>query len=208
MDLSPLTTSKLLSILDVSRQLAEQHKVQMLVEYAATTVFDLIPTERCVFVFFDDDGLRVKLARTRTGAEIPGAADQVSRSILRQVQATLTPVLVDDALSDSTIQAAESVRSLGLRSVLCVPLVSHGRAIGAILAENRAASGRFHEEDLVPLVLFANQLVIALMNAQHYEWLETQIAERTDALQRANEQLATQAAALREQNIHDSLTNL
>jgi len=100
MNLSTLTTRNLLTILDVSRRLAEQRMIQWLVEYAATTMFDLIPAERCLFVFFDDDdGLRVQLARTREGATIPGAADQVSRSILRQVQATLTPMLVEDALA-------------------------------------------------------------------------------------------------------------
>ncbi|GAB4129740.1 MAG: hypothetical protein OHK0050_43760 [Roseiflexaceae bacterium] len=50
------------------------------------------------------------------------------------------------------------------------------------------------------MVLFSNQVVVALENARIYEALEARIAERTQELQQANRQLAEQAKALREQS--------
>jgi anti-anti-sigma regulatory factor len=202
MNIANIGSSELLAILDVTRRLAEQHMVQPLVEYVATTVFDLIHAERCLVVFFvdGDEAPQVQVARTRQGTPLTAIDEQMSHSILNQVRSELAPVLVNDALDDSLLKTARSVRSLGLRSVICVPLISHGVAIGAIYAENRTAGGQFHESNLVPLSLFANQVVVALESARIVEALETTVAERTRALQEANQRLGQQAAELQEKN--------
>jgi diguanylate cyclase (GGDEF)-like protein len=207
MDTSALTTTELLVILDVTRRLAEQRMIQPLIEYVGTTVFDLIAAERCLIVLFGEDGeLHAPYARTRAGGIIADPHRQISNSILDRVRATLSPMLVNDALNDSDLQSARSVRLLGLRSVVCVPLISYGQAIGVIYVENRSARGKFREESLVPLVLFSHQVVVALENARVYEALEARVSERTLALQEANALLAQQAAVLREQSIRDGLT--
>ena len=76
--------------------------------------------------------------------------------------------------------------SLNLRSVMCVPLISYGKAIGAIYVENRSVRGRFKEENLVPLLLFANQSSVAIENAVQNDDLEARVAERTQALAETN----------------------
>lgn len=193
MNLSSLSTSEFLRILDVARHMAEQRMVQPLVEYVAATVFEIIPAERCMIVLFADDGsLQVPVGRTQDGALIPNPTDQLSSSILQRVRAGMAPIRVADALDDELLKASRSVRSLGLRSVLCVPLVSHDKAVGAIYAENRRAGRQFEESDLMPLVLLANQVVVALENARMVEALETTVAERTRAL---SETLANLRAA-------------
>jgi diguanylate cyclase (GGDEF)-like protein len=161
-----------------------------------------------IVLFSDDGGLHVQIARDRNGEMLKATADQISQSILQQVRTTLEPLLIGDAMDNIDLKNARSVRSLGLRSVMCVPLISHGQAIGAIYVENRSARNQFQEENLVPLALFAHQVVAAIENARDHETLEARIAERTQALQDANEQLAQQAAVLREQSIRDSLTGL
>lgn len=193
MNLSSLSTSEFLRILDVARHMAEQRMVQPLVEYVAATVFEIIPAERCMVVLFADDGsLQVPVGRTQAGALIPNPTDQLSSSILQQVRAGMAPIRVADALDDELLKSSRSVRSLGLRSVLCVPLVSHDKAVGAIYAENRRAGRQFEESDLMPLVLLASQVVVALENARMVEALETTVAERTRAL---SETLANLRAA-------------
>lgn len=209
MDTSNITTTELLAILDVTRRLTEQRMVQPLIEYVGSTVFELVAAEFCQIVLFGDgEALQAPFARTRDGKPIADAQDQISRSILQRVRNSLTPLLVTDAQNNDTLRTARSVRTLGLRSVMCVPLVSYGQAVGAIYVENRSARSRFREESLIPLVLFSNQVVVALENARLYESLEARVTERTQALQHANVQLAQQAHALREQSIRDSLTGL
>lgn len=209
MNSANVTTNELLIILDITRRMAEQRMVQPLMDYVAKTVFELIPAERCLIILLKDDGTpQIQIARDRQGAQLTNAEAQVSQSILQRVCSTMTPLLINDALSDDTLKAAQSVHRLNLRSVICVPLVSFGQAIGAIYVENRSLRARFNEDSMMPLVLFSHQVAMALENAQVYEALEARIAERTHALQEANVRLARQAAELREQSFRDSLTGL
>jgi diguanylate cyclase (GGDEF)-like protein len=209
MDYSSLATSQLLAILDVTRRLAELRLVQPLMEYVAVTVFEITPAERCLIVLFAEDGTpQVQITKKRR-EEIPGiTADQISRSILERVCTSMTPLCLGDALEDAGLKDAPSVRSLRLRSIMCVPLVSYGQSIGAIYVENRSARNQFRQADLMPLILFSHQVAGAIESARIYEALEERITERTRTLQEANLQLAEQAVALREQSIRDSLTGL
>ncbi len=209
MNFSTLSPSELLVILDITRRLAERRLVQPLMEYVATTLFEIIPAEQCQIVLFAADGSpQVQIARNRQGESLGVSASQMSHSILERVRVSMTPVQIGDALEEHDLRQVRSVRNLGLRSVMCVPLISFGQAIGAIYVENRSARNQFREENLLPLVLFSHQVVTALENARIYEAMETRIAERTQELRAANEQLARQAAELREQSLRDSLTGL
>lgn len=209
MDTSSLSTHDLLVVLDITRRLAEQRAVQPLMDYVSETIFEFIDAERCLIALFAIDGsLDVQSARNRKGQRIEDATDQVSFSILQRVRNTLSPLLINDALSDEYLRGSRSVYNLKLRSVMCVPLISYGQAIGVIYVENRSLRGRFREENLLPLVLFSHQVVVTIENARFYESLEARIAERTRALEEANQQLTRQAVELRELGIRDSLTNL
>jgi diguanylate cyclase (GGDEF)-like protein len=209
MDPASITTSELLVMLDITRRLSEQRMLDPLMEYIATTIFEIIPAERCMIALFAEERtLDVRIARTRQGAPLSAANDQVSHSILERVRRTMTPIVLSDALSDRTLQDARSVRNLGLRSVMCAPLISYGQVIGVIYVENRSSRAQFREESLFPLVLFSNQVVVAIENARIYESLEARIAERTQTLQEANAKLTLLADELREQSVRDSLTGL
>jgi signal transduction histidine kinase len=78
---------------------------------------------------------------------------------------------------------------LGLRSIMCVPLISRGETIGAIYVENRSIRGRFGEEDLPPLILFGNQAAVAIENARLIDNLEGRVVARTEELERAKQHL-------------------
>ena len=61
---------------------------------------------------------------------------------------------------------------------MCVPLGARGQTTGAIYVENRSIRNRFCDDDLPPLILFANQVAVEIENARLFE-----------ALQRANDEL-------------------
>ncbi len=209
MDTSTITTNDLLRILDSTKRLVEQRRIQPLLEYVATTVFDLIPAERCLIVLFGEaDRLNVLVARNRQGQMLDNAEDQVSRSILEQARQTMAPLLISDMQADRGNLPSQSTPSLGPRSVMCMPLISSGQAIGAIYLENRSEGGRFSDANLVPLVLFSNQVISAFEMVKTYEELEGRVAERTRALQETNTQLVQQAAELTKLNLRDNLTGI
>lgn len=186
MNHSCLTSSELLVILDIARRLSEQRQVLPLMTFVAEQVFHITTAERCLIVLFADDGTpNVRVARDRQGEPLDAAGDQMSHSILDHVRMSMKPLLVNDAQTEQTFKRAKSVHTLGLRSVMCVPLLSYATTVGAIYVENRRASGQFQEENLVPLALLSYQVVVALENARLYEALEA----HAETLSRVNAEL-------------------
>ena len=78
----------------------------------------------------------------------------------------------------------QSGRLVGFRSVVTVPMLREGQAIGAILVTRREA-GRFSDSEIQLLKTFADQAVIAVENVRLFKELEA----RTGALARSVDQL-------------------
>jgi len=98
---------------------------------------------------------------------------------------TRSIVHVPDSEEPSVAEHVRQVgRTLGFRSVVTVPMLREGKAIGAI-AVNRRAPGRFSDGEVELLKTFADQAVIAVQNVRLFKELEA----RTTALGRSVEQL-------------------
>src|SRR5215212_6698477 len=145
-----------------------------------------------------DGSLDFRVTRDQRGNEIPHAEDQISTSVLGKVIDSGDALILRDAMSDAYFQTAQSVIGLSLRSIMCVPLISYGKSIGAIYVENRSVRGRFKESDLTPLLLFANQATVALETAAQNDQLEARVAERTRELVTINAQLEHNRAELQQ----------
>jgi PAS domain S-box-containing protein len=189
-------------ILDISRHMAETRDLALLLDRVMDEAIRLVGAERGYMVLVQPGGvLDFRVQRGPDGEVLEDAKDQVSRSILSQVVDTGQPLVLRDATQDPHFGAAESVVILGLRSIMCVPLVSRGDTIGAIYVENRSIRGRFRQEDAIPLVLFANQAAVAIENARLFQnlqkahdELETRVEERTAELSEANALLIQEIA--------------
>ncbi|MFN8490629.1 MAG: diguanylate cyclase [Caldilineaceae bacterium] len=154
-----------------------------LLHFATAEAIKLTGAERGYVVLPRPNGsldFRVKL--DRQGNEVKQAEDQISKTVLTKVLQTSEPLLLRDAMADEQFSESFSVINLNLRSVMCAPLIAQGKTIGALYVENRSIRGRFKEENLLPLVLFANQAAAAIENAALNEDLEAKVIERTKAL--------------------------
>ena len=83
------------------------------------------------------------------------------------------PVQIPDVSLDSDYGLYEAASATSYRSVLAVPMLQGGRAIGSI-AVGRLAAGAFPDKVLTLLQVFADQAVIAIQNARMFK--ETQAA--------------------------------
>ena len=204
-----IASHDLLRILDVTRRMAEQRALSPLLAYIANEAMHLLGAEHCYVVLFDSTGaLDFRETRDPHGRAILRPNDQVSHSVLNKVRAHAQPLLLHDAMGDAQFDLSRSVHSLQLRSILCAPLISHDRAIGAIYVENRSIRGMFNEGQLALLALFAHQASVALSNATQNDSLEERIAARTHDLQQRNAELEQLRDQLRELSIRDGLTQL
>ena len=84
------------------------------------------------------------------------------------------------------------------RSEMALPLVTQGKAIGALTVQS-VEGAAFSEANIAVLQTMADQLANAIQNAYLYETAQTEIAERKralKALQESEEQIRLQASAL------------
>ena len=173
-------------ILNVSRHMAETKSLTPLLNYVIDEAINLVGAERGYVVLVQPDKtLDFRAKRGQDGQELDSAEDLISTSILNKVVDSSLPLVLRNAMHDPRFGQAESVIVLGLRSIMCVPLITRGQTIGAIYVENRSIRGRFSQDDLPPLSLFANQAAPAIENAILIEDLETRVASRTGELEAA-----------------------
>jgi signal transduction histidine kinase len=171
-------------VLSISRRMAAMRSLAPLLVCVVEEAIQLMGAQRGYVVLPRPDGsLDFRVTRDWEGHEVENAQDQISTSVLSRVIQTGQPLIVRDAMSDPNFGHAQSVVALKLRSIMSVPLISHGETIGAIYVENRAVRGRFQEDNLAPLILFANQAAVAIENAAINDDLEARVAARTRELE-------------------------
>jgi signal transduction histidine kinase/HAMP domain-containing protein len=106
-----------------------------------------------------------------------------------------TPLLILDARSDFRLDR-ELMSSLGIRSLMAVPLWSSNRMTGLLSAINKKGEASFNRQDLRLFTVYSNLVSAALQNAQLYSDLKSNMNE----LGQAQEQLvrSTKMAAIGE----------
>ncbi|HJT78420.1 MAG TPA: ATP-binding protein, partial [Gemmataceae bacterium] len=106
------------------------------------------------------------------------------------------PVILSDITDAMLVQGAKDerhlglIRSLGLRSYLCVPLVVAGKALGVLTFATAESGRRYDEADLALATDLAHRAAVAVENTRLYQALR-------EADRRKDEFLATLAHELR-----------
>ena len=119
------------------------------------------------------DPAKVRFAEELTAKMPPPGLDaaQGVPNVIRTQQAELRPEITDEmivaALSDQP-ELLETIRALGLRSSMTVPLVARGRALGAITFIAAESGRRYSEVELSSALDLARRAAAAVDNARLY----------------------------------------
>ena len=89
---------------------------------------------------------------------------------------------VPDVLDDPTFDL-DSLRRVGLRSVLCVPILHEGAPVGAIVVHRWTTPRPFTETQIELLKTFAAQAVIAIQNVRLFTEVQARNRELTETLE-------------------------
>lgn len=160
--------------LDLLYRLAQTFNSSLDLDQVLNSVMDEVITtmkaERGFVMLLNDDGeLEFKIARGIDQRTIDDPQFQVSRSILKRVIIEGKPILTNNAQMDARFNTQQSVRLLGLRSILCVPLILKGKTLGVIYVDNHLQSGIFKPSDRELLLAIASNAAIAIENARLYQ---------------------------------------
>jgi PAS domain S-box-containing protein len=175
-------------MMDMSVRMNEERDLEALLDFVLDHAVELNGAERMVLRLFEGDGeVAITLAR---GDPLPGEEDRLAQW-LPTIHASRRGTLKE--LEPADLTGLENLSGL---SVLAVPMVSQGRAIGALYAEHRALFGRLDRTDLDLLTVWANQAATAIENLRLYQGLEQRVAERTTDLHASNAALEQRNAEL------------
>lgn len=169
----------LLRLLEIGHMMAETRALRPLLNYAVNVSLELFDAEYGFLVLLNNDGtLDFVVHRDRTGNDIPHPEQQISSTIVMDVVNSGEPMVTSSALLDPAFKGAESINSLRLRSVLCVPLKVQQKILGVLYLENRSQDNIFSTNDLEPLSYFASQAAICIQNAMLNDQLQTLAQQR------------------------------
>ena len=160
--------AKLRAVIEITRSLAGTVDLQKIVPLILDTLFSIFPQadRGCVLLNDPESGQMVPVAQKhrRAGAD---ETVKLSRTILNKVLKERSGILSADASSDSRFEAAASISSLTIRSMMCVPLLQlDGEPMGVINLDTQDVLSRFTKDDLDLLMAVAGQAALSYESAR------------------------------------------
>jgi phosphoserine phosphatase RsbU/P len=173
---------KLKAILEISRALSTELKIDAVAPKILDSLMELFPqAERLFLVLVDPETKRLvrkafkyKPAKKSIFSTVIPADEipmSISRSIVNHVLGQKKAVLSQDAGADQNLPTSASIADLKIRSVMCVPLLTPDREALGIIQLDTSDRKQFAQEDLDVLAAVACQAAIAIQNAQMHESL-------------------------------------
>jgi len=139
-------------------------------------------------------GLRLRVARSRSGSIPLKDVQGISTSVVRKAVASGEIVATGNAVADPSLGQAHSVILMDLRTIVCLPLRSPRggpeaagapQALGALYVDNQETSAPFSAESLKTAEALVRHAALAIENAQLFEREQHTIEE----LRRAQKQV-------------------
>ena len=175
---------RLAMLYQVSQTLGSSLDLTIVLNQVMDAIIQLTGAERGFLMLLDwaTGQLELKVGRNVDQETIKANDMQVSRTVLRQVVEDNQAVVTSNAQTDPRFSDQSSVIGLALRSIMCAPLQTRGKTIGAVYVDNRIRTGTFSQDDLGMLAAFANQAAIAIENARLFTMIDQKLATRVQEL--------------------------
>jgi serine phosphatase RsbU (regulator of sigma subunit) len=159
---------KLKGILKINQSLAGLVELGSIAPKILDTLFEIFPQADRGSILMRDPALKrfTPVAQKRR-TEGDDESVRISRTVLDKVLNEKSGILSADAANDSRFSASESISSLTIHSMMCVPLLNmEGEAFGIINLDTQNPMKRFTEEDLELLLAVASQAAHSYENVR------------------------------------------
>src|SRR5688572_12709870 len=178
------------------RALGQRDRLRPLLEQVVDALVLWTGVERGLLLLRAPGGrLRPRAGRNLLRTDLTGAQLSLSHSLAERALAQGEPVVAVDASGDLP-DVHESVHALKLRSVLAVPLLARGEALGVVYLDDRARRGAFGPRELGFVRLVATLAAVAIADARDQILLRRSVRRAERAEQRLAHSLARREAEL------------
>ena len=160
------------ALLKISRVVHSISDLNQLQGQILELIFDVVPAERGAILL--DGTNNEKFSSLFVHPPLANGEEpvRVSRTITRQVMEQGVAILGADVPGIGGLSGVESLVSLQVRSLLCVPLTVFQRVIGCIYLDTTNHVTRFDRDHLELVASIAGISAVALENARRLLWLE------------------------------------
>lgn len=197
------------SLLKAHQLLAQEVSLDALLPKMMGVVLENAGAQRGAIVLADEGLLSVQALGTvaagqrvqsqRVGLSLmdacEGDAPMLPQAIIAHVRDTHDTLVLSNAVHDDRFLGDPYLARRAPKSLMCVPIVSHGKLVAVLYLENNLMENAFTGKHLQTLELLSSQAAISIVNAKLYDQLEEKVLERTEQLQITFEQLQQERAA-------------
>ncbi|MGD9049145.1 MAG: GAF domain-containing protein, partial [Anaerolineae bacterium] len=186
---------QLSTVYEVGRTVTATLEIDTVLDLVMTKAVEILSAEAGSVLLLDrrTDELVFRVARGPVSDSLLGQRIPPGEGIVGAAIETREGQIVNDAQADPRwYTGSDQTTGFVTRSILCVPLISRGRPVGALEVINKVDGTLFDSEDLELLYNFSVQAAVAIDNAQLYEQTDDRLRARIDeltALQRTTREL-------------------
>ena len=159
------------SLLRIGNTLAVLKSVEALARQLLELVLEAVPAERGAILFVDESSEQVSTVyghdrRSGAGPHVP-----ISSTVVDRVLKEGTAISSNDARYTGVLEAAESLRVAGVKSVLAAPILRGDRVMGVIYLDSSDPGVSFDRGHLQLLTAISGVAALALENVRRLEGL-------------------------------------
>ena len=178
-------------MIEVSQAVSSELVLENLIDKVMRAAVEHAGAELGLLIGLRCDEPRIEAEATTSGKDVTVrlmdarlTETALPESLIRYVMRTRETVILDDARSQNPFSSDAYIVQRRARSVLCLPLISHGKLLGILYLENNLAKQVFTPDRVTMLTVLASQASISLENSRLYRDLgdrEAKIRRLVDA---------------------------
>ena len=166
----------LAALLKVSTSINAIRDLDELQEKVLELIFEVVPAKHGAILLLGDDSEVPNQFTSVFGLDRvygPNQKITVSSTVVRRVLKDNAALLITDAEKTEALHT-DSLIAAHSRSLLCVPLMMHGKSLGVIYLDTDVPDVRFEEDHLQLVTAIAAIAAVAVQNARHIERIESE----------------------------------
>jgi len=134
-------------------------------------IFEEVEVDRGVLFMFDEESQThipevVRFRGRRARGETPPGSILTSRTIINHVVQSREGVLCSNVVSDQRFGAGKSVQNIGMRSIVCAPIMARENVLGVIHLDCPVTRHTYNEHELRLITAIGYQTGLAIENAR------------------------------------------
>jgi Nif-specific regulatory protein len=168
-----LMARDLSALMKISMRINLVRELEQLERELLELILEVVPAEQGAILLVDGG----KEFSSVFGLDREAGADRpvrVSSTISRRVLREGVAILSNDVQAGAGVDISESLIASRSHCVMCVPLMLREKALGVVYLCTSSVTERFDEDHLKLLTAIANIAAVAVENARHVEWLESE----------------------------------